>query len=35
MPCLKKLPEGGFVWLNEEENIDLDLTNIADDSDKG
>ena len=29
------LPEGGFVWLNEEEIIDLDLTNIADDSEEG
>ena len=29
------LPEGGFVWLNEGEIIDLDLTNIADDSEEG
>lgn len=28
------LPEGGFVWLNEEEIIDLDLANIGDDGEE-
>ena len=31
----KPLPEGGLVWLNEEEIIELDLTNIADDGEEG